>query len=112
MTPTLGTMYFIVVKYDVKPESVAQWPEIVREFTEATRTEEGNLFFEWSKSLEQDNQYVLVEGFTDEGAEPHVTSDHFAKGLEAMRPHLLSTPQIVSRQVEGNGFEDMGELKI
>ena len=94
MTPTLGTMYFIVVKYDVKPESVDQWPEIVREFTEATLAEEGNLFFEWSKSLENDNQYVLVEGFTDEGAEPHVTSDHFAKAVSYTHLTLPTTPYV------------------
>lgn len=105
-------MYFIVVKFRVKPESVEQWPELVREYTDATRAEPGNIFFEWSKSLEEENEYVLVEAFTDEGAGPHVSSDHFAKGLEAMRPHLVRTPQIVSRQVDGDGWEAMGELKI
>ena len=105
-------MYFIVVKYRVKPESVDAWPEIVREFTEATRAEPGNIFFDWSKSLEADNEYVLVEAFTNEGAAPHVNSDHFARGLEAMRPHLLETPKIISRQIEGEGWEPMGELQI
>ena len=105
-------MYFIVVKFRVKPESVEQWPEVVREFTEATRAEPGNICFDWSRSLETDNEYVLVEAFTDEGAGPHVNSDHFARGLESMRPHLESTPQIVSRQVDGTGFEPMGELQI
>lgn len=105
-------MYFIVVKYQVRPESVEQWPEIVHEFTEATRAEPGNIFFEWSHSLENDNEYVLVEAFTDEGATPHVTSEHFAQGLASMRPHLLSTPRIVSRQVSGTGWEPMGELQI
>lgn len=105
-------MYFIVVKFRVKPESVERWPEIIREFTEATRAEPGNIFFEWSKSLEVDNEYVLVEAFTNEGAGPHVNSEHFAKGLEAMRPHLVSTPQIISRQVDGDGWDPMGELQI
>lgn len=105
-------MYFIVVKYQIKSESVEAWPEIVRKFTEATRAEPGNLFFEWSKSLEEENEYVLVEAFTDDGAAPHVNSDHFAAGLDAMRPHLAETPRIISRQVEGNGWEPMGELQI
>lgn len=105
-------MYFIVVKYRIKPQSVEKWPDVVREFTEATRAEPGNIFFEWSKSLEVDNEYVLVEAFTNEGAGPHVNSEHFAKGLEAMRPHLVSTPQIISRQVNGEGWEPMGELQI
>lgn len=105
-------MYFIVVKFPVKPESVEDWPSIVAKFTEATRAEEGNLWFEWSRSLADPNEFVLVEAFTDEGAEPHVTSEHFAKGLETMRPHLTATPKIVSRQVDGEGWDEMGELKI
>lgn len=105
-------MYFIVVKYEVDPESVENWPEIVRPFTEATRAEAGNLWFEWSRSLERPNEYVLVEAFTDDGAAPHVQSAHFAAGIEAMRPHLLSTPRIISRQVDGTGWDAMGELVI
>lgn len=105
-------MYFIVVKFSVKPDSVENWPEIVREFTEATRAEHGNICFDWSRSLEAENEYVLVEAFTDDGAGPHVSSDHFAKGLESIRPHLANTPQIISRQVEGSGWEPMGELRI
>lgn len=105
-------MYLIVVRFPVKPESAEIFPEAVREFTEATRAEEGNLFFDWSRSLEDPHEYVLVEGFTDEGAEPHVTSEHFAKGLEAMRPHLTATPRIISRQVDGSGWDEMGELRI
>ncbi|HLR44829.1 MAG TPA: putative quinol monooxygenase [Brevibacterium sp.] len=105
-------MYFIAVRFEVKPESVETFPEAVREFTEAVRAEEGNLFFDWAKSLENDNEYVLLEGYTDEGAAPHVQSDHFAKGLEAIRPHLTRTPRIISRQVEGDGWDEMGELKL
>lgn len=105
-------MYFIVARFPVKPESVADWPEITRAFTQATRAEPGNLFFDWSRSLDDDTEFVLVEGFTDDGAEPHVTSEHFAAGMEAMRPHLTATPKIISRQVEGDGWEQMGELSI
>ncbi len=105
-------MYFIVVKFPVKDESVEQWPEIVREFTEATRAEPGNLWFEWSRSLDNPNEFILCEAFTDEGAEPHVTSDHFAKGLEAMKPHITATPKILSRQIDGDGWDEMGELQV
>lgn len=105
-------MYFIVVKFQVKPESAEQWPAVVAEFTAATRAEPGNLWFDWSRSLDDPNEYVLVEAFTDDGAGPHVSSDHFAAGLASMRPHLVSTPRIVSRQVEGDGWGEMGELQI
>lgn len=105
-------MYLIVVKFPVKPESAESWPQIVADYTAACRGEEGNLFFEWSRSLEDPLEFVLVEGFTDEGAAAHVQSPHFQQGIDAMRPHLTATPKIVSRQVEGDGWDEMGELQI
>ncbi len=32
--------------------------------------------------------------------------------MEDMRPVIVATPKIVSRQVEGEGWDEMGELKI
>lgn len=105
-------MILIVVKYRTKPEWTQRWPELVREFTEATRAEPGNIFFEWSKSLEAEDEYVLVEAFQDDAGEAHVNSEHFAKGLEAMKPALAETPKIISRTVEGAGWDEMGELQV
>lgn len=105
-------MYFIVVKYQTKPEWTDKWIDLVDEFTQATRQEPGNLWFEWSKSVETPNEWVLIEAFTDDGAGPHVNSDHFAKAMQIMPQALAHTPQIVSRQVEGSGWDKMGEITI
>lgn len=102
----------IIVKFQVKPESADSFTDITREFTEATRAEPGNKWFEWSRSIENPNEYVLLEAFDDDAASDHVNSDHFKKGLESMRPHLVETPKILSRQVEGDGWDRMGELQI
>ena len=56
-------MIFITAKFPVRPEHADAWPEISRAFTEATRAEEGCLWFEWSRSLDDSNEYVLVEAF-------------------------------------------------
>ena len=58
-------MIFIVVKFETKPEWTDRWPDLVAEFTEGTRAEDGNLWFDWSRSLEKPAEYVLVEGFRD-----------------------------------------------
>lgn len=105
-------MYFIVVKFETKPEWTDRWLDLVDGFTKATRAEPGNLWFEWSRSVEEPHTFVLVEAFTDDGAGPHVNSEHFKLGLEAMRPALARTPRIVSRQIEGTGWDEMGELRI
>ena len=105
-------MYFIVVKFPVKPEWVDRWLDLVDGFTKATRAEPGNLWFDWSRSVEDPNEFVLVEAFTDEGAGPHVNSDHFKKAVEELPQALASTPRIVSRQVDGAGWDTMGEITI
>ena len=78
-------MILIVVKFRTKPEYTERWPEIVDEFTRATRAEPGNIFFEWSRSLENKDEWVLVEAFQDDAAAAHVGSDHFAAAMESMR---------------------------
>ena len=105
-------MIFIVVKFEAKDEYVERWPELVAEFTEATRQEPGNNWFEWSRSLENPNEYVLVEAFEEDAAEAHVNSEHFRKMTEQFPQYLVKTPRIISRQIEGDGWEEMGEVQV
>ena len=105
-------MSLIVVKFPVKPEHADAWPQIAREFTEATRAEPGNKWFDWSRSVDDPTEYVLVEAFDDDGAAPHVQSEHFARMQREFPQYLAATPKIVSRQVDGDGWEEMGELQV
>lgn len=106
-------MIFIVVKFDVLDEHKDDWLEITREFTDATRAEPGNLWFEWTRSVDNPAQYVLIEAFRDgqAGAE-HVGSAHFRNGLDAMRPMLRETPRIINTDIPGVDWSRMGELEI
>ncbi len=105
-------MYLIVVKFPTKTEWADRWMDVVADFTAATRAEPGNLWFEWSRSVEDPNEFVLVEAFTDDGAGPHVSSEHFARAMQQMPQALTATPRIISRQVDGTGWDTMGELTI
>jgi quinol monooxygenase YgiN len=105
-------MYLIVVKFQVKPEWTDRWMDLVDGFTRATRREPGNLWFEWSRSVEEPGTFVLVEAFTDDGAAPHVNSAHFQQAMKDLPQALVATPKIVSRQVEGEGWAEMGELTV
>jgi quinol monooxygenase YgiN len=102
----------IVVKWPVRSEFDDQWPELVREFTEAVRAEPGNLFFEWSRSLDEPDTYVLVEAFADADAgTAHVQSDHFAKAIEELPAAIAATPQIVNVEVPQDGWGPMAEMQ-
>jgi hypothetical protein len=56
-------LIFITAKFQVRPEHGDSWPDITRGFTEATRAEEGCLWFEWAHSVDDPSEYVLVEAF-------------------------------------------------
>jgi quinol monooxygenase YgiN len=104
-------MIFIVVKFTIRPERSDEWLDKVAEFTEATRAEPGNIFFEWSRSVTDPHQFVLVEAFQDGAAEAHVTGAHFTTFVGWAPDYVATTPDIISVQgVPGEGWSKMGEV--
>ena len=106
-------MIFIVVRFKVRPEWVDRWLELARPFTEATRAEPGNLWFEWSRSIERPDEFFLVEAFDDgDAGRIHVESEHFAAAIAALPDALVETPKIVSQMVDQTGWNEMGEMQV
>ena len=106
-------MIFITAKFRVRPEHADRWTEITRAFTEATRAEPGNLWFDWSRSVDDPTEYVLVEAFRDgDAGAAHVQSDHFAAARAELPAYLVETPRIVSQAVEQDDWAELGELRV
>ena len=106
-------MIFITAKFRVRPEHADGWADITREFTDATRAEPGNLWFDWSRSLDDATEYVLVEAFRDgDAGGAHVQSEHFKKAISTLPAHLVETPRIVSQMVEQDDWSELGEMKV
>ena len=106
-------MIFITAKFRVKPADADAWPEIAAEFTAATRAEPGCLWFDWSRSVDDPTEYVLVEAFADDQAgAAHVSSDHFRTAQRTLPPHLTETPRIVNFTVPQNGWSELGEMAV
>jgi quinol monooxygenase YgiN len=106
-------LIFITAKFRVRPEDADRWPEITRSFTEASRAEAGNLWFDWSRSLDDPQEYVLVEAFADDDAgAAHVQSDHFRAAQRDLPPHLTETPRIVNFSLPGTDWSELGELAV
>ena len=107
-------MIFIVVKFRTKPEWSDRWLDLVADFTAATRAEPGNLWFDWSRSVDDPSEYVLVEAFDDDGAgSAHVNSAHFAQAMQDLPQALAATPEIINTTIEGpRGWSLMGELRV
>jgi quinol monooxygenase YgiN len=106
-------MIFITARFRIRPEDADRWPEISRPFTEATRAEAGCLWFDWSRSIDDPTEYVLVEAFADDDAgAAHVQSDHFKAAQQDLPPHLAETPRIVNASVPGTDWSELGELAV
>ena len=106
-------MIFIVVKFKVRAEWIDRWIELATPFTDATRAEPGNLWFEWSRSVDDLDEFVLVEAFRDgDAGREHVESEHFAAAMAALPEALVETPRIVSQVVDQTGWNEMGEMQV
>jgi quinol monooxygenase YgiN len=106
-------MIFITAKFPVRPEHADGWAEIAGGFTRATRAEPGCLWFDWSRSLDDPNEYVLVEAFRDADAgAAHVQSEHFKEALRTLPPYLASTPRIVNVTIPQDDWSLLGEMAV
>jgi len=106
-------MIFITAKFRVLPEHADAWPQIARDFTEATRAEDGCLWFDWSRSLDDPTEYVLVEAFRDADAGgAHVQSEHFKLARETLPDYLAETPRIVNLEVPQDDWSELGEMAV
>ncbi|WP_326701818.1 antibiotic biosynthesis monooxygenase [Streptomyces sp. NBC_01754] len=104
-------MIFIAVKFVVRSAERDNWLPAVDAFTLATRQEPGNLFFEWSYSVENPDQFVLLEAFADEAAgAAHVNSDHFKAAMDTMSELVTEVPEIINVEAPGDDWSRMTEV--
>jgi quinol monooxygenase YgiN len=104
---------FIVVKHPVRPEYSDGWPVLVEEFAIATRAEPGNICFDWYRSADDANLWLLVEAFVDaEAGRSHVDSAHFKAAMASLPKWLAESPEIVHVEVPGEGWARMSEVQI
>jgi quinol monooxygenase YgiN len=104
-------MIFIVVKFTIRADRSNEWLALVEDFTQATRQEAGNIFFEWSRSVDNPHQFVLVEAFeSGQAGSAHVNSEHFKTAMAWMPDVIAETPEIVNVEVPQSGWSRMSEL--
>ena len=111
--PRLGPMILINVRFKPLPENVENFRELVNDFTEASRAEKGNIFFDWYRSTDNPGEYLLLEAFQDDAAEAHVNSEHFKAAQEYFPTILAETPAIINTLIEGKTeWDEMAEFQV
>ncbi|MFY1046428.1 putative quinol monooxygenase [Chryseobacterium sp. GP-SGM7] len=87
---------FVHAKWQVKEGKLDAVLYLMKEATEKSTQEEGNLFYKLHQSREDQNMIILYEGYTDENAvEAHRNSEHFKNiVLEKVVP-LLENREVI-----------------
>ncbi|MCW2553513.1 MAG: antibiotic biosynthesis monooxygenase [Mycobacterium sp.] len=108
-------MFFIVVKFETRPDWTRRWPGLSSgsPLPPGPNPATGNLWFDWARSLEYPAMYVLVAAFRDdEAGAARVNNEHVKQALREMPRALASTPKILTQTVDATGWSEMAELKI
>ena len=101
-------MIVVIVKQPVRAKYADQFPTLVEEFTNATRAEPGNISFDWYRSADDPNLWVLIEVFRDrESGDAHVESAHFKAAMATMPRLLAAAPEIINVEVPGDSWSQM-----
>jgi quinol monooxygenase YgiN len=103
-------MIFVVVKFPVRPEKAQEWAAFAADYAREANAEEGCLFYDWHRSVDDPNEWVCTEAFRDQDAAvAHVNST--LKKLIEVGPDLVSaTPKIINTTVEQDGWGPMAEV--
>ena len=101
-----------MVRFPIRPEKTDEWLELADFYTRAVQAEPGNHFFQFSRSLEDENEYVCIEGFADAAAgQQHMKQDHVARFMSTMPDLVSARPKIIYVDAEEvEGFVEMGEI--
>ncbi len=103
-------MIFIVVKQPVRAKYADEFPSLIEEFTNSTRAEPGNISYDWYRSADDPNLWVLIEAYRDrEAGDAHVQSAHFKAAMEQMPRWLAAAPEIIHVEVPGDTWDAVSE---
>ncbi len=72
--------YVVSAKWQAKEGKDERLLELIREMTPPSRAEDGNLFYQAQRSLEDPRVFYLYEQYVDEASyQAHMDSEHFTR---------------------------------
>jgi quinol monooxygenase YgiN len=96
----------------IRPEKTDEWLALADSYAKDVNSEEGCLFFKFSRSLTDENEYVCIEGFRDADAGATHVQQPYVKQFFDAAPDLVSAqPQILYIDTPHDGFGPMGEIQ-
>jgi quinol monooxygenase YgiN len=107
-----GPMILITIKMQIRPDKMDEWLALADSYAKDVNAEEGCLFFQFSRSLNDANEFICLEGFKDADAGgAHVKNSHVKRFFEAAPDLVAAQPQIIYIDTPHDGFGPMGEIQ-
>ena len=105
-------MILINIKMQIRPEKMSEWLAAADWYAKEVNAEEGCLFFQFARSLTDDNEFICIEGFRDGEAGAAHVKHSYAKSFFDTAPDLVAVqPQIIYIDTPHDGFGPMGEIQ-
>ena len=105
-------MILINITMQIRPEKMDQWLALADSYAKDVNSEDGCLFFQFARSLTNDNEFVCIEGFTDaEAGATHVKQPYVKKFFDTAPGLVATQPQIIYIDTPHDGFGPMGEIQ-
>ena len=106
-------MIYISVKFTIRADKADKFIEATAAYTAATRAEVGNIFFEWSRSVDDPNTFVLLEAFQGpEAGAAHVAGAHVQDFFGWAPDWVSEKPKIIYiDRLDLTGWGPMGEIE-
>ena len=84
-------MILINIKMQIRPEKMDEWLALADSYAKDVNSEDGCLFFQFARSLTDDNEFVCIEGFKDGDAGAAHVSQPYVKRFFELAPALVAT---------------------
>jgi quinol monooxygenase YgiN len=105
-------MILINIKMQIRPEKMDAWLALADSYAKDVNTEDGCLFFQFSRSLNDENEFICIEGFKDaEAGSTHVKQPYVKKFFDTAPDLVATQPQIIYMDAPHEGFGPMGEIQ-
>jgi len=105
-------MIVINIKMQIRPEKMDQWLALADSYAKDVNSEDGCLFFQFARSLTDDNEFICIEGFKDaEAGGTHVKQPYVKKFFDTAPDLVATQPQIIYIDTPHDGFGPMGEIQ-
>jgi quinol monooxygenase YgiN len=105
-------MILINIKMQIRPEKMDEWLALADSYAKDVNSEDGCLFFQFSRSLTDDGEFICIEGFKDgDAGTAHVSQPYVKKFFELAPGLVTAQPQIIYIDTPHDGFGPMGEIQ-